>query len=143
MSHTTRRIAFALLSSIPLAAAGAANAAPLAVDHPQDVSGVEVACTGIGTGEEQEVRWKNFPVKIEVVNGRGQYLGDENVTVRGGKGNELLHLTCDAPWVMMELKPGRYEATVSVPNGASHNVHFVAPEHGQHDVIVRFAGTAA
>ncbi|MGD0193084.1 MAG: hypothetical protein ABSD74_20295 [Rhizomicrobium sp.] len=144
MSIFTQRIlaimlpvsAFALC--IGMAGAHAADLSALPIDHPTQVSGVETACTGIGDREEQESRWKAYPVKFEAVGGYGQWLADENVTVRSRGGATDVSVRCNAPWLLMRLKPGRYDVTMQVPNTTAQEKAITVSAHGQRDVIMRF-----
>jgi hypothetical protein len=117
-----------------------AQAQSIPVDRPTNVSGVTVACTGIGNREESEARWSNYPLKLQAVGGYGQYLGNQDVTLRGNDGSEIANVNCVGPWVLMRVQPGRYQATVTVPNAPSKDVNFTVPANGQRDVIVRFPG---
>lgn len=141
MTYTQERILAALLpaSAFLLCFGMAAYAQPpltLPIDRTEQVDGIATACTGIGDREERESRWHNFPVKLETVGGYGQWLGDQVVSVHGT--GETVRVHCDAPWLLMGLKPGRYEATVRVPDAAPRQVSFTVPRRGQRDVIVRF-----
>jgi hypothetical protein len=141
MTYTRQRLLAALLpiSGLILCfgmAARAETPRSLAIDQPAQVDGVRVACTGIGDYEEQEARWNNYPVKLETVGGYGQWLGDQDVTIHGNGQNVSVH--CDAPWVVVALRPGRYDATLSIPNAEPKHVAFSVPRSGQRDVIVRF-----
>jgi hypothetical protein len=143
MTTFSKRILAALLpaSAFALCIGMAAQASPvqdLPVDHPMRVNGVETACTGIGQREEHEGRWGSYPVKMEAVQAHGEYLADEDVTIRPGRGAEILRVHCAAPWVLMRLEPGHYDATMRVPNSTSKEVAFTVPRRGQRDVIVRF-----
>jgi len=111
----------------------------LPINHPIDVQGVRMACTGIGLRAEHNRRWSHFPVKLEMVNRRGNYLANENVTLFDHDAGAPIQVRCDAPWVLMQLPAGRYEAKVNLMNKGSEKVMFNAPRAGQSDVIVRFA----
>ena len=116
----------------------------LPVDQRTDVNNIQIACTGVGDHEEGEARWNNYPVKLETVNGLGQYLAGEKVTVDSRDGAQMLQVKCDAPWVMMKLDPGRYSATVQAPNGAVRNVSLRVPDSGaQREIVVRFPRQSA
>ena len=117
-------------------AAQAQDAGSLPIDQPTQVKGVETACTGIGNREENEARWRNYPAKLEVVGDHGQWLADETVSVDGN--GQALQVNCEAPWVLMRLEPGRYHATVRIPDAAPKHISFTVPQEGQRDVIVRF-----
>lgn len=114
----------------------------LPVDRPAKVAGITVACTGVGFGEEGDARWKAYPARLEAVDARGQYLGDESVALRNRAGGEMMRVNCDAPWLMLKLKPGRYSATVTAENAsanATRRVAFSVPATGQRNVVVRFS----
>lgn len=117
-------------------AAEAQTPQTLAVDQPQRVDGIKTACTGVGDREEGEARWNAYPVKMEMVGGYGQWLGNEDVTVRGH--GEDVSVNCAGPWVLMGLQPGYYHATISVPNASPKHIGFNVPSRGQRDIIVRF-----
>ena len=144
MSKQSRKLLAALLpvSGCLLCTSMIAQASTftnLPLDRPTRVSGITTACTGIGQMEESNRRWQNYPVKLEAVNRHGQYLADEDVTLRGRNGDEILRVRCDAPWVLMRLQPGRYDAVVSVANARPKQIGFAVPRTGQRDVIVRFS----
>lgn len=148
MSNFSQRILAVLLpvSGYLLCIGMAAQASTfqnLPLDRPTEVSGITTACTGIGQMEERDRRWTNYPVKLEAVNRRGQYLADEDVTLRSRNGGEILRVRCDAPWVLMRLQPGSYEAVVSVSKASRQQVDFDVPRRGQRDVIVRFSNASA
>lgn len=141
MTLTTQRILAALLpaSGFLLCFGLAAQAQVprnLPIDHPVYVHGVKVACTGVGDREQSEARWSDYPVKFEMVGGYGQWLAGEDITVTGR--GENISLQCGGPWVVMDLEPGRYHATVDIPGARPKQVSFRAPNWGLRDVIVRF-----
>ena len=144
MSYHSERILAALLpaSALVLTLGLAANASAfetLPLDRPTQVSGVHAACTGIGAREEHNKQWRSYPVKLEAVNRYGQYLGDEDLTVKG-RGNAIaLQVRCDAPWILMGLEPGKYDAVMQVPNAPERKVVFTVLRRGQRDVVVRFS----
>lgn len=109
---------------------------PLPVDQPQQVDGVKTACTGIGNDSESDTRWSGYPIKLETVGAYGQWLGDADVTV-SGQGQDV-SVNCAGPWVLMDLQPGRYRATVTVPDAPPKHISFSVPREGQREVIVRF-----
>lgn len=115
----------------------------LPLDRPASVNNVQVVCTGIGNGEEHNARWTNYPVKLEVVGGYGQYLADEDVVIKHFGGAQLINVRCDAPWVLMRLSRGHYSAAIDVRGAKPKNITFTASEDRQHDMIVRFPSKMA
>ena len=116
----------------------AASVRNLPIDRPQQIDNIQLACTGVGSREQHNPDWNNYAVKLETVGGYGQYLADERVSLRGRNGTVLADARCGAPWLVMQLDPGRYSATVDVAGATTKHVSFTAPARGQRDVIVRF-----
>jgi hypothetical protein len=147
--HATKTIpAILSASALALCFAGPASAQSdyqtVPIDQHMDVNNVQVACTGVGDHEEGEARWNNYPVKLETVNGRGQYLAGEKITLRGDDGAQMVQVKCDAPWVLMKLDPGRYSATVQAPDGMAKHISLRVPGNGsQREVVVRFPQQSA
>lgn len=144
-----RKIALAATlpaSALLLCAALAAQAQPnqsLPINHAVNIEGVGLACSGVGLRAESNPRWKNYPVKLEVANNRGQYLADETVTLFDSDAGAPIHVRCNAPWLLMRLPAGQYQANVTLSNEGSQTISFEAPRAGQQDVIVRFPGRNA
>jgi hypothetical protein len=123
-----------------LVTASAATAAPttLPLDHAVKVSGISTACTGVGERTRGEPHWRSYSVRFEAVGGYGQYLADEDVNIRGSKGQERIDVNCGAPWVLMQLPAGSYNATKHVTGAPEKTVEFAVPQHGHKDVVFRF-----
>lgn len=142
MSKASRSTIAAVVSCpvlvVCLGTTGNAAVRELPVDRLANVSGVTVACTGIGQGEEAEARWNAYPVRLQAVGAYGQYLGDVNLTLRNCDGSQFLDVGCAGPWMMLQLQPGRYSGTMTAPGTYAHHLWFSAPKHGQRDIIVRF-----
>jgi hypothetical protein len=113
--------------------AGANGAQALPVDQETTVSGVQVMCGGVGS-DESDPRYANYPAKIEVAGGYGQWLGDNDISIAGAQ-NVSTH--CRGPWFMAQLQPGSY--TVTVKHGATtHTARLSVAANGQHKIVVRF-----
>jgi hypothetical protein len=106
-------------------------------DLPVDVKGYQLACTGIGDEAQQDPRWKAFPVRLEFAGGNAQYLADVKASVLDAKGNELFKVTCDSPWLLVKLVPGKYKVVGNFRN-LTKSSNFMAPKTGQARIILRF-----
>lgn len=115
----------------------------LPIDKPMMVSNIEFACTGVGDREQHDVRWNKYPVKLEAVGGYGQYLGREELTLNGVDGAAPIRVKCEAPWVLMRLRPGHYSASIEVPGAIEKHVVFAVPAKGQRGIVVRFPSKTA
>jgi hypothetical protein len=119
--------------SAPDNSAAPADAQALPVDQEATVSGVQVMCGGTGS-DESDPRYANYPAKIEVAGGYGQWVSDNDITIAGSQ-NVSAH--CRGPWFMAQLQPGSY--TVTVKHGATtHTARLSVAASGQHKIVVRF-----
>lgn len=120
--------------------AGAAHCA--SVNLPQDrvvvVGGVEVACTGVGQ-TRTDPTWQAFPVRVEFSDSRNEYLGSGEITVLANR-QPLLSVRCDAPWILLKLKPGAYTVDGRVPGSPAkpRSASFHTPAHGQMRLVLQF-----
>ena len=110
----------------------------LPVDQVSNVQGTQVACSGIGKGDETNPEFADLPVKFSLVGGYGQWLGNETLSVSSRSGGQNISVQCSGPWVLMKLDPGRYSVTADVPDAGSKTVSFSVPSSGAREVTIRF-----
>ena len=128
----------AALGSATVARAEAPVRLPL--DTGTTVSGVDVACTGVGQTKDNPA-WQAYPVRLEFADTTGAYVSDETLTVSGRDGSPLLSVSCSAPWVLMKLPAGRdYHVSASLTGngGPTRSAVVRAPEHGQARFVFAF-----
>jgi hypothetical protein len=116
-----------------------AGAAPLEMDNPTTLNGVETVCTGIGSAQE-DPRWKSYPVRVEFSNGGAQYLAGAHVALSSG-GKQLASFDCSGSWVLFRLKPGAYKVSATLTEqseSGERNATFSPPAHGQKRVVIQF-----
>lgn len=109
------------------------------LDAETTVSGVPVACTGIGQTRE-DPRWAVYPVRIEVSDAQNAYLAGAVVQVRGRDGKPILAAECDGPWLLAMLPKGRYLAEARIPGSSARprSARFTATDKGQVRVVLQF-----
>jgi hypothetical protein len=78
---------------------------------------------------------QGYPVVLKLTGANGQWLGEERLTI-SGRGRNIT-LTCEGPWVGMQLPPGRYRVTAEVSGASPKAVSFTAGT-GSHDLMIRF-----
>lgn len=119
----------------------AASAEPtaLSVDAEAQVGGVPVACTGIGQ-TRLDAKWQAYGVRVEFSNALNEYLVGGAVTVRDRAGKVLLDVTCDAPWVLIQLPPGAYrvEGRILGSQAKPRSAAFSPPKAGQMRLVLQF-----
>jgi len=149
MLHRNRRrllsIAAALAAAVPALAAPIGPAAfdvpvhVLPTDQDSEVSGVPVACTGIG-GTREDPRWAAYPVRVEFSNARAEYLTDAEIVLVNANGKALLKVRCAAPWVLLRPSAGSYSVHGRLlESGAMpRSAPFKVPAQGQIRVVLQF-----
>jgi hypothetical protein len=80
----------------------------LPMDSTVTVNGIEAGCTGIGINAREDPRWTSFPVRVEFSGAYHQYIPGGSLVVKDEDRKPLLHVRCDAPWVLLRLEPGKY-----------------------------------
>lgn len=131
-------VAMCLAMTAPPALAQDLPGDVLPPDQPTTIGGVEVACTGIGQTRD-EARWQAFNVRIEVSNARNEYLGAGSIRLADASGAPLLQVRCEAPWVLLKLRPGAYRVEGRVRETAStRSARFAAPATGQTRIVLQF-----
>ena len=128
-----------------LASSGWAIADPLPMDTPVPINGVEVVCTGIGSGKD-DPRWAEYPVRVEFSNGAAQYLAGVHLTLSSRQG-QIASVDCDGSWVLFRLSRGTYKITAELlgqPGAQPHTATFsTSGNPPQKRVEVQFPRIAA
>ena len=116
MTHLKFVAALASASFLSFAAQAAVNTPEtLPVDKPTTVNNIGLDCMGVSARDRDRSLVKSYSVRLETVGGYGQYLANDDITLRNRQGQQLLNVKCDAPWLMIKLDPGRYGASVATP----------------------------
>src|SRR5262245_9202214 len=83
------------------------------MDTPMRMRAIEAVCTGVGEDARNDPRWARYPLRVEVVGAKGEYLGQAQVTIT--KDDEALaSLNCGGPWVLFSLPAGSYSVTAEI-----------------------------
>lgn len=100
-----RGIAVALLFSLPLVAAHAAL-------HDRTSDGIAFVEGGIGADEVSDLLAErpSYALSIRLAARRsGAYLADVHLRIRDAAGRVVFERQVQAPWLLVDLPPGRYE----------------------------------
>ena len=119
-------------------AVAAPSAVVIPVDQARTVAGVEVACTGIGQ-TRNDPRWAAYPVRVEVSDGRNEYLVGEVVSVGRPGSTPRFSVSCDAPWLLLKLEPGAWVVQARIKGAAGQRTATIhTPAKGQIRVVLQF-----
>ncbi len=132
----------ALLLVIGLPASGMCEevSAPAVQTH----EGITYASGGVGLGEREAMQQmaKDYNLRLSfAAKGTGTYLADIKVTIRDGKGKQVLDALSDGPWFFAKLPVGKYRVTAEedgrplvqkadLSGGRHAALYFYWPEHG-------------
>jgi hypothetical protein len=132
----SRHVAVAWAFIAPAAFAQPIKAPAFPMDTPMRMRAIEAVCTGVGEDARSDPRWSRYPLRVEVVGGKGEYVGEAQVMV--GKDDEALaSVNCGGPWVLFALPPGIYTVTAEHAGTSRSSKANVNPS-GQARVVLRF-----
>lgn len=127
------------------AAAIASQAAPPATATPaltpRQGSGGTRFISG-GAGNEERTRMDSqrseFPLKVVLSAGKGEYIVAEQFRLSGGKGGAAIDVADVGPWVMIKAPAGSYTLDVTYQGKTQHRT--VKVGKGASEVNLRFPG---
>jgi hypothetical protein len=141
---------FALTALCAATAAAAPKAPPasipndfeieqMAVDKDVVLGGVHLACTGIGE-TRADPKWTDYPVRVEFSNARNEYMIDALVGLIDAKGEAVVVVRCDSPWLLLNPPPGTYSvyAHLMYSDARMRSARFTVPTKGQKRVVLQF-----
>jgi len=102
-------VVVALAVSTPFAAAQPLREGLTAQDRPYTAGGI-----GLGESEQMKSMAGKMPLSITVTAKSGAYLADSHITIQDARGKVVLDTQPDAPYLLVDLTPGKYnvEATL-------------------------------
>lgn len=108
-------------------------------DEERMAGGIKYACAGVGKDSRADPRWAAYPLKLMFAAARGDYLADLDVTIRDATGAEVIRLEgCLAPWLLVDLKPGRYDVTAVARDSYSRSATVAVQAGRQAMVVLRY-----
>ena len=110
------------------------------LDEEAMIGGIGVACTGVGETKALP-KWADYSVKLEFADPKGAYFADEELKLADAGGAPLLDVTCEGPWLLLKLPPGKafkVEARLQQPGPAPRTATVKAPTHGQATFVLTF-----
>ena len=101
-------VAVALTASTPYAATESILEGQTAQDRRFVAGGI-----GLDESERMKSMARDFPLSITVAAKSGAYLADSHVKIQDARGKMVLDTQLDAPYLLVDLAPGKYnvEAT--------------------------------
>jgi len=128
-----------MLSAVAVAGATlTGNELPAATDQEQNYQGIRYACTGIAFDSRHDPRWASYPAKLIFAETSGDYLADVAVSIDDATGRSVFEAHCMAPWLLLDLPPGRYRVDATAPESPTQSVDLTVASRGQAERVVHF-----
>ena len=89
-----------------------------AADQEQQYKGVAYVCTGVGESKE-DPKWKVYPLKLMFAGSGRAYVSEVKAEIKDSSGQIMLKTECDGPWLLVKLKPGKYQVQASAEGGGT------------------------
>jgi hypothetical protein len=105
-------------------------------DQATMIDGVHVACDGVGIDDRSQPQWNRYRLKIAFVGDKGQFLGNERISVTGNRHDISVH--CEGPWALLDLPAGTYHVSADVWNAGHREFTARVGRSGQRRIVVRF-----
>lgn len=128
------------LATIALLAAGIARGALSAPDPEQTHGEIRYACAGVSEESRTDPRWSGYPVKLVFAAADGGFLGDVTVTIADSAGAEVFAAHCLAPWLLLDLPPGKYRVEAVARQSHAQSFPLTVGSGRQKEHTTRFAG---
>ncbi len=109
-----------------------------AADQEQQYKGVSFVCTGVGESKE-DPKWKVYPLKLMFTGSGRAYVSEVKAEIKDASGQTVLKTECDGPWLLVKLKPGKYQIQASADGGGTKTSSVTVPEVGQNELVMRFS----
>lgn len=111
----------------------------MAVDQDVVIGGVHLACTGIGD-TRADLKWAAYPIRVEFSDAKNEYMTDALVALVDAKGEAVLMVRCDSPWLLLKPSPGTYTVYAQLMDSSAkmRSAKFTVPAHGQKRVVLQF-----
>lgn len=118
-----------------------AAVAPMPMDRELEMDGVGLACTGVGE-TRADPKWAAYPIRVEFSNAKDEYMIDALVALANAKGEMVLTVRCDGPWLLLKPPPGTYAVYAQLADSAAmpRSARFTVPAKGQKRVVLQFPG---
>ena len=111
----------------------------VAITDPElDYRGLRYACTGLAAESRDDPRWQGYSTKLVFATASGSYLANINVTIVDDTDLIVLEAHCDAPWLMIDLAPGRYRVEAIARHSISKSFDLTVPGGRQIEYTVRY-----
>src|SRR5262249_24839348 len=98
---------------------------------------IKFACTGVAESKE-DPRWTKYPVKLMFTTAGRAYVTYVQVTIKDAQGAEVFTAECDSPWLVVDLKPGKYSITAVALHKYSKTASITAGGGKQAELAIRF-----
>ncbi len=98
---------------------------------------IKYVCTGVGESKE-DPRWSKYPLKLMFAGAGRAYVSYVKVQIKDAAGNMAFESDCDGPWLLVQLKPGKYDVTATALKKYTRSASISVKDSGQTEYVFRF-----
>lgn len=111
--------------------------AQVAQDQELTYKDLKFACTGVAESKE-DPRWGKYSTKLMFTTGGRAYVSYIQLSVKDAQGNLVFETDCDAPWIVVDLKPGKYSLTATAVKKYTKTANLTVGGGKQTELAIRF-----
>ncbi len=111
--------------------------AQVAQDQELTYKDLKFACTGVAESKE-DPRWGKYSTKLMFTTGGRAYVSYIQLSVKDAQGNLVFETDCDAPWIVVDLKPGKYSLTATALKKYTKTANLTVGGGKQTELAIRF-----
>ncbi len=114
--------------------------ATAAVTEGSTVSGRPYVSGGIGQGEVEQLKQVagKYSLQLIVSSLSGAYLADMHTRIASAAGEKVLDTQLNAPWLLVDLKPGAYTVSVTHQGGKKQERKINIVSGKRTELVVQF-----
>ena len=131
------RLLFLFSSCFSLILSAASLQAQVTQDQELTYKDTKFACTGIAESKE-DPRWGKYSTKLMFTTGGRAYVSYIQLSIKDAQGNTVFETDCDAPWIVVDLKPGKYSISATALKKYTKNATINVGGGKQTELAIRF-----
>lgn len=98
---------------------------------------LKFACTGVAESKE-DPRWGKYSTKLMFTTGGRAYVSYIQLSIKDAQGTLVFETECDAPWIVVDLKPGKYSLSATAIKKYTKTATLNVGSGKQSELAIRF-----
>lgn len=128
---------FLLFAVFSFAISASSAFSQVAQDQELTYKDLKFACTGVAESKE-DPRWGKYSTKLMFTTGGRAYVSYIQLSIKDAQGTLVFETECDAPWIVVDLKPGKYSLTATAVKKYTKTATLTVGAGKQTELAIRF-----